>query len=48
MKRRTNIARLEILLRVEMIKYVKVKPYTRVRNGKTEKVDGYERRVTLN
>ncbi len=46
--KRTDIARLEISLRVEMVKYVKVKPYTRLRNGKIEKVDGYERRVTLN
>ncbi len=45
--KRTKIARLEISLRVEMVKLVKVKPYTRLRDGKIERVSGYERRVSL-
>ncbi len=48
MKERIKIARLEISLRVEMVKIVKVKPYIRLRNGKIELVNGYERRVILN
>ncbi len=40
MKRNKNV-RLEISLKVEV---VKVKSYTRVRNGKIERVKGYERR----
>ncbi len=42
MKRNKNV-RLEILLKVEVVKLVKVKSYTRVRNGKIERVKGYER-----
>ncbi len=44
MKKRTQIARLEISLRVEVLKLVKVKSYTRIRNGKIERVKGHERR----
>ncbi len=43
MKRNKNV-RLEISLRVEVVKLVKVQSYTRVRNGKIERVKGYERR----
>ncbi len=43
MKRNKNV-RLEISLKVEVVKLVKVKSYTRVRNGKIERVKGYERR----
>ncbi len=42
--KRTSVARLEISLKVEVVKLVKVKSYTRVRNGKIERVKGYERR----
>ncbi len=43
MKRNKNV-RLEISLKVEVVKLVKVKSYTRVRSGKIERVKGYERR----
>ncbi len=43
MKRNKNV-RLEISLKVEVVKVVKVKSYIRVRNGKIERVKGYERR----
>ncbi len=42
--KRTNVARLEISLKVEFFKLVKVKSYIRVRNGKIERVKGHERR----
>ncbi len=43
MKRNKNV-RLEISLKVEFFKVVKVKSYIRVRNGKIERVKGHERR----
>ncbi len=43
MKRNKNVC-LEISLKVEVVKLVKVKSYTRVRKGKVERVKGYERR----
>ncbi len=42
--KRIHSTRLEISLKVEVVKLVKVKSYTRVRNGKIERVKGYERR----
>ncbi len=41
---RTKDAFLIISLRVEVVKTVKVKSYTRIRSGKLEKVRGYERK----
>ncbi len=43
MKRNKNVC-LEISLKFEVVKLVKVKSYTRVRNCKIERVKGYERR----
>ncbi len=42
--KRTQVARLEISLKVEVVKSVKVKSYIRVRNGKIERVRSYRRR----
>ncbi len=41
---RNKNVRLEISLKVEVVKLIKVKSYTRVRNCKIERVKGYERR----
>ncbi len=42
--KRTHSTRLEISLKVEFFKVVKVKSYIRVRNGKIERVKGHEHR----
>ncbi len=42
--KRTHFVVLEVSLRAEIVKYVKVKSYKRLRNGKIERIKSYYRR----
>ncbi len=44
MKKRLDFVFLEISLRVELIRIVRVKAYTRIRNGRIQKVRSHYRR----